>query len=398
MYLCMNTIHRFIPALICGIQSKICKNNTVKNQNTLKRKGLTLFLSSMLTMAGFHAWSEPLNPPPTLESMKVSLFAVSASGSASLVDGNLTNYDDAFDNAAGLDDALKMNNFGENFGITRDGLNLSIEQRKKMTVNDTTFFVMWNMVRQNYALRFIAKNLNHPGMEGFLEDNFTRVRTSLELNDTSMVNFTVTSDPASYAPNRFRIVYVYPPAIALPFVFTDIQLSVNGFSVQVAWKVDNEISFQDYTIEHATDGTNFTALKTVPALNAASIQSYQFKDPANRTGDHFYRIKAVNRAGSTFYSSVAKASIEIPEADISVYPNPVVNKTLQILFRSQLQGKYHVQLIANNGTVQTLPSVQVSGMHMIVPVDLPRQTATGIYRIKITCPDNRVIVKTINVL
>jgi hypothetical protein len=377
---------------------QICKINTVKNQNTLKRKGLTLFLSTILTMAGFHAWSEPLNPPPTHESMKVSLFAVPASGAASMVDGNLTNYDDAFDNAAGLDDALKMNNFGENFGITRDGLNLSIEQRKKMTVNDTTFFVMWNMVRQNYTLRLIAKNLNHPGMEGFLEDNFTRVRTSLDLNDTSMVNFTVTTDPGSYAPNRFRIVYVYPPAVALPLVFTDIQLTVNAFSVQVGWKVENENSIQDYTIEHSTDGTNFAALKSVAALNTASIQSYQFKDPTNRTGEHFYRIKAINRSGSVVYSQMAKTVIEIPDAEISVYPNPVVNKTLQISFRSQSQGKYHVQLIASNGTVQTLPSIQVTGMNMIVPVTLPRQTATGIYRIKITLPDNSMIVKTINVL
>jgi hypothetical protein len=37
-------------------------------------------------------------------------------------------------------------------------------------------------------------------------------------------------------------------------------------------------------------------------------------------------------------------------------------------------------------------------MNMIVPVTLPRQTATGIYRIKITLPDNSMIVKTINVL
>ena len=398
MYLCMNTIHRFIPALICGIQSKICKNNTVKNQNTLKRKGLTLFLSTILTMAGFHAWSEPLNPPPTLESMKVSLFAVPASGAATMVDGNLTNYDDAFDNAAGLDDALKMNNFGENFGIIRDGLSLSIEQRKKITVNDTTFFVMWNMVRQNYRLRLIAKNLDHPGVEGFLEDSFTGNRTSLDLNDTTMVDFTVTTDPASYAHDRFRIVYVYPPAIALPLVFTDLQLSVNAFSVQVAWKVENENAIQDYSIEHATDATNFTSLKSVPALNSASIQSYQFKDPVNRTGEHFYRVKAISRSGSTVYSQVAKTTIEIPEADISVYPNPVVNKTLQISFRSQAPGKYHLQLIASNGTVQMLPSIQVSGMHVITPVVLPRQTAAGIYRIKITSPDNTMIVKTINVL
>ena len=47
------------------------------------------------------------------------------------MDGNMTNFHDIFSNAVGNDDALKLSNSGENFGLLRDGRRLAVEQRKK---------------------------------------------------------------------------------------------------------------------------------------------------------------------------------------------------------------------------------------------------------------------------
>jgi hypothetical protein len=77
-----------------------------------------------------------------------NLFIVYNNG-ATLMDVNMTNYNNQYSNAVDGNDIWKMSNFGENFGIIRSSANLVFERRSLIAVNDTTYFRMWNMQLSN---------------------------------------------------------------------------------------------------------------------------------------------------------------------------------------------------------------------------------------------------------
>jgi len=370
----------------------------VKNLSTPKKNQLLLLsiLWLLCNNAATNAQSTSTAPP---ETMKVSLFQTQTNGTFILADGNLTVYDDSFLNEIG-DDALKMDNFGENFGIARDGVNLSVEQRKKINIYDTTFFVMWNMQRRSYRLRIINKNLNHLGLLGNFIDTYLNTRTPLLLNDTNYIDFTVNSIPASSASNRFRVEYRNPLLMPLSssFISFSAQEKLNIISLQ--WTVSSPRETKEFVVEHATDAIHFSAIETVKADKPEATGKYATIDEANRNGDQFYRIKMISLTGQVEYSTIFKVNVKkaLNAQDFIIYPNPVEQKTVNILFPSGSLGKYNISLINNTGVIQKLPSVQVIQSQRLHKLVLPANTNSGIFQLKISDSNNQFIVKSINVL
>jgi hypothetical protein len=330
--------------------------------------------------------------------MRANLYIVDASGTTTLMDGNLTNYHSIYSNAVDINDAWKMINPGINFGIKRDGIDLVVERRSIISLADTTTFRMWNMPQKNYRLKFMLKNLNHPNLYAILKDSYLHNETTIGLNDTTYVDFAINSDPASADQYRFQLVYSSYLSAPVDVFFTGIQAQRKGKDVMVEWNVSGEVSVDSYIVEHSVDGINFSELKQVSALNTAAAKTYNYKDISAFAGNNFYRVKAVNFGGRIQYSSIVKLSAFAMENEITVYPNPVANKTVQLQFSNQPAGKYIIALIYNNGAVQQLRTIQLSSGQTTSAIALPNNLGTGIYQLQIIGPDNTKTVKTIQVL
>lgn len=357
----------------------------------------TLFFSAIALNLSLTSFSQSPSPSVLSESMRVSLYQLSTGNVTNLADGNLTNYDDSYSNGLG-DDAFKMNNFGENFGIVRLTSKLAIEQRKKIFATDTTFFAMWNMQQRAYRLIITTSNLAHPGLLGYFEDSYMGTSVPLSLNDINTIDFTVNSTPGSYASNRFRIVFKNPDLIALATNFVSFSGRHAGSNIELKWSVENESAMNQYTVERSTDRVNYTAIQNVQPYNTPGTKNYTINDPNFSKGDNFYRIKAVGLAGETQYSVIVKVTTSTSSEDILVYPNPVVNKKVNVSIPSQMSGKYIFDLISINGGVQPLGSAVVNSTQTIQVVQLPKTLAPGIYRLRIIMPDGTSAIKTINVL
>jgi hypothetical protein len=138
------------------------------------------------------------------ENMRANLYAVPATGSAILMDGNFTNYDNIYSNAVDWDDAWKMTNPGENFGIYRENVNLVVERRQEIGLTDTTFFKMWNMQQRSYQLQIITSNMSDPQLRASVIDSYLNTTIAVELNDTTFIPFTVTADAGSSSSVAFQ--------------------------------------------------------------------------------------------------------------------------------------------------------------------------------------------------
>lgn len=69
-------------------------------------------------------------------------------------------FDRSYSNDVDVNDAVKLNNSSENFGISRNGKTLVIESRRPAAENDVINYKMGQVRVQQYELEFIPENMN----------------------------------------------------------------------------------------------------------------------------------------------------------------------------------------------------------------------------------------------
>ncbi len=339
------------------------------------------------------------NPVQCQVRMRANLFIVD-NNSATLMDGNMTNYSNQYSNAVDGNDIWKMSNFGENFGVLRSAANLVIERRSLITISDTTYFRMWNVQARNYRIQVIAENLQQNNLIGFVRDKYLNQDIAIDLNDTTNVDFTVNAEAGSYAQNRFQLIYANLNTIngPLPVSFTGIHAERKNNYVHVLWTVQNEISIEKYIVEYSADGIIFKAQQEVLSSGNANIKNYAVADAQPENCQHFYRVKAIGTGEKIQYSTIVRTGAAANTGSINVYPNPVVNKTIQLQMDISLAGIYQLSITRNNGLNEPLVTLKLAaGQHRRV-INLPANTAAGIYRLQLITPHKKMLVKTITVL
>lgn len=145
----------------------------------------------------------PATPASALVKLDSRLYAA---GSTEIADANVVVFNDKYSNTVAEEDAVKMTNMVENFGVQQGDKTLAIEGRHTVTAADEIVFNMWNLKQQQYAVEFVPQNLQTAGLEATLEDSYLKTKTPVSLETNTVVNFTVDANPASAAANRFKIV------------------------------------------------------------------------------------------------------------------------------------------------------------------------------------------------
>jgi hypothetical protein len=269
-----------------------------------------------------------------------------------VADGNAVAFDNIFSNKVDGDDALKLANSGENFGLKREGKLLVIEAKAPVTMADTIFYTMTGMKRQTYQLRITPVNMQSENLQPFLVDNFLKTSTALNLSDTNFINFSVTSAALSSAANRFSIVF--RQMSTLPVTLTSIKATLQNNGVLVDWKTESESGILQYEVQKSSNGISFeTSYKTsssITSLNAAST-NYTWFDSQVPGGSYYYRIKTTGIDGHINYSKVVKVSLEKIISHIAVAPNPVADGKINLIFGDAPTGNYNISLTNHLGQV-----------------------------------------------
>ena len=124
----------------------------------------------------------------------------------------------------------------------------------------------------------------------------------------------------------------------------------------IQWQTTDEVNTGSFSIEHSTNGQQFTAIGNAAAVNAPGTHNYQFTHAGIGEGTHYYRLKMVDIDGTFTYSPVRMVKVA---ADISLkaYPNPA----RQFITIRGLQGDGTLELITMDGkTVYRTTTVNTS--------------------------------------
>ena len=270
-----------------------------------------------------------------------NLLLVNAGNTASLADGIRVRFARSY-SAGTDDDILKIGNFAENISSYREGKKLIVERRPMISAKDTIFLRMTNLSVNHYRFQVNTKDFLQTGITAFLEDAYLGTKSILKLNgDITDIDFKVTADGASAGQDRFRIVFAT--------LTRSLQLTTSS-------------------VVRPTTGTS--AQQT---LN--------------------------NKQQTTNSSSIALAKEGLkPETSITIYPNPVVNKTMQVQFTGMAKGIYQLRLISMMGQVQFVQQLNITEGGSQQSIKLGNNIAVGTYRLEIIKPDHTVIVKAVAIM
>jgi hypothetical protein len=166
-----------------------------------------------------------------------------------LVDGNIVVMNSTLSNDYTADDAIKLINGGENFGLNSNNKIYAIEARLPAVEADTLFFATSNLKAINYKLEFVSEHPLANALLPFLIDNYLQTTTPISLMDTTYYNFSVISNTPASAVNRFMIVF--KPGQTVPVKIISIKAIRNyNNSVSLNSKVENELNINHYENEY----------------------------------------------------------------------------------------------------------------------------------------------------
>ena len=215
----------------------------------------------------------------------------------------------------------------------------------------------------------------------------TAIKVSLPT--AKRIKFKDVTNAAGYQADFDSIYFksFYP----LPVRFANVNANLVNNLVKVNWNSEVEVNTFIYSIEKSTNGSDF---KEIGKLFASNAGKYSWID-ANPNAVNYYRIKSVDNNGTVNYSSVIKI-LRQTKTGISVFPNPVVDKKLNIQLDGFELGKYAVNVYSISGQSVLSTTINMENSSLAQTIALPNSIKAGIYQLELSNGANRV-VKTISV-
>ena len=326
-------------------------------------------------LAASNLVSRPMGSLSAKSGITTNLYNMST-GAPNIADGNVVVFSSEYADAIDENDAIKSTNFGDNFGLLVNGLPFVVEARQPVSENDTIFYNMRKIKLQPYRLEIIAENFDN-SITGFFEDRFLNTSTPINMTGTTTVDFSVSSDLASSAADRFRIVF--KNLRPLPVTFTSITAVKNNNGNVVEWKVENELNIASYEIERSTDGINFTKVGAA----AAGGSNYNWFDAYPVSGDNFYRIKSIGNRGAAGFSRIVKVGAVKGRTGYTVYPNPSTDGSFGLQMSNLSAGLYTVKITNGNGQLIWKQSVSHPGGTSTNIINPSSQLGSGNYQLEV---------------
>lgn len=147
---------------------------------------------------------------------------------------------------------------------------------------------------------------------------------------------------------------------------------------------------QDYTINGAAVDAKGNIIVTCATKtdHYYSINIANWEATVLQQQGELYNASDLASCNFAYGNLVNTKPAETVKSVISVYPNPAVNKTVNVSFEGVTGNKYTVQIVDGNGNNIYSKSVSANGK-TVSQIILPRSAASGIYIVKVVDNDGK---------
>ena len=312
---------------------------------------------------------------------RASIFFNEKNGNRRIADGCAS----LFDNKYGLNiDQFDTpnNEFDENIAIVRKGVNLKIEARPTIAQKDTIQLYINSMKVQAYEMELQADNFPPNITKAELIDNFLGTRSNIALSGKSVVPFTITTNSASKAQNRFYVVF--QSTSPLPVTLNNFNVIKQNDGAMVTWIVNQETDIDKYEIERSINSLDFSKIGSINSKGNSSLSTaYTYFDGTPIRGTSFYRLKMIDKNSKITYSQIVKLDMGGSLSNISVYPNPVNGNNVYLNFENIAKGDYPVTISNSLGQIVYTHQIKFLGGSSIQTINIGNSLISGTYELKV---------------
>ncbi len=180
---------------------------------------------------------------------------------------------------------------------------------------------------------------------------------------------------------------------------TDIlPIAINSFNgsliknvATLKWTTLTEINAKEFQVEHSLNGTNFRTIGYVPAKNNLNGASYSFDHPAITSGNNYYKLKLIDKDGSSKFSNIILVNKGIyPAIGINIFPNPSAD-IIHVTY-PMVQQKTNLLILDMTGRVLLQRELGINTDRSVITVS---NLVKGQYQVIITNAEGRMVSRFI---
>jgi hypothetical protein len=169
----------------------------------------------------------------------------------------------------------------------------------------------------------------------------------------------------------------------LPVKLIDFSAAREGNSATLSWSTSEETNSDRFDVERSWDGKTWENLKSVAAKGESTVVThYNAVDDSPLTGNNLYRLKMIDKDGTSAFSKVRNVEFDIKN-DYAFYPNPAED-LISLKSVGDWKQVSKIQIFNANGvevyTSPFSPSKEISVKNL----------ASGTYVVKVTRNNSQV--------
>jgi hypothetical protein len=189
----------------------------------------------------------------------------------------------------------------------------------------------------------------------------------IKINNTSMQDADIDS------------VWLTSVNAILPVKFTTVNASETSGKVKLSWNIAAEADVAKYVVERSSNNITFNE---VGSLVATQSSSYNWVDNTPAGGNNFYRIRAIDKDGSSLYTSVVKVALGNKLSELTIAPNPIRSHTLNLQLSNFDKGVYSINIFNGQGQKVFSGSLNHVGGSATQTFQLPAGIKSGMYSLQ----------------
>ncbi|HET9432680.1 MAG TPA: T9SS type A sorting domain-containing protein [Chitinophagaceae bacterium] len=159
------------------------------------------------------------------------------------------------------------------------------------------------------------------------------------------------------------------------------------------WRAYSDNDGLGFELERSRDQHTWENIGWLDVNTSAFTADYGLLDPQPLTGKSYYRLKPVEKSGSSRYSTIRLIQIDQLLTDIKIYPNPAKNIVI-VTLTSNASQPVTLQLRSLSGQVMIKKSMTLDQIENRIPIELTN-IANGLYIVELITPERTYINKVV---
>ena len=177
-------------------------------------------------------------------------------------------------------------------------------------------------------------------------------------------------------------VEVLETMVLVPVKWIFVKGKHTGQSVELHWATAAEVNNDRFEIERSDNGRDFTKVGSVSGSSQSTgTKEYSFDDSQPKNGTSYYRIKQIDKSGSSEYSVVVTVNSSVNKGRIEYFPNPAQN-FINLMIDDKGKGTVQIRIYNLEGRLVKEQQVNKQDEILTTTVQI-QQLTSGIYMMEV---------------